>query len=147
MSKNFAPQSDYMMQNAVLRDMSTPAGGTNAPQTADTLNAWAANKSAANADDIRFTQGLAQKQKQFLTTVLDAHKKLDTWKKQNTIATLISGATIPVQGYASYKAIGKADEAAARTQEQINSNKSLMEAMQEAQLAQATRHNQALQLR
>jgi hypothetical protein len=122
---NISPQSDYMMQNAVLREIGNPTTGATNPQITEPLLRWAATKSQDNANTAKFTQNLAQARKHFLTQMLNAREQLKTWEKQNNLATWITGATIPVQGVASYQQIKKADEAAAQTQQIIDSNKDL----------------------
>ena len=122
---NIAPQSDYMMQNALLREVSNPAAGTSNPQIEDTLMGWANAKARTNAETINTTQNMALEQKKFLTQMLDARKQLKSWEKQNNIATLLAGAMVPVQGLASYQQIKKADAATTQTQKLIDSNKEI----------------------
>lgn len=122
---NIAPRSDYMMQNAVLREMGNPTEGASNPQITEPLLRWAAAKSTDNVDTINATQRVAQAQKQFLTQILNAREQLKAWEKQDKIATLLTGATIPVQGFASYQKLKKADEATAQTQKIIDTNKEL----------------------
>ena len=123
-----AAGSDYMMQNAILREAGNPTEGASNPQLDNTLMRWANAKSQNNTNTIDVTKNIAMAQKQFLTHMLNAHKQLKDWEKQNKIATYLTAATIPVQGSASYQKVKKADEAAGQTQKIIDSNKEIAEA-------------------
>jgi hypothetical protein len=96
--------SDYIMQNAILKEAAkSEATGTNMSIEKPAVD-YAAGKSASDADTLRFSSDLnfkkqqtAQSEKQFLTQLLFAHDQLETWSKQNDLATLLSVAAIPGQ--------------------------------------------------
>ncbi len=115
--------SNYILQNAILREMAKPASeGANVSLEKPVLN-YAVGKSVTNADDVRFSQKLAQDEKQFLTELLSAHDKLSTWSKQNDLATLLAAATIPGQVMSMKKQSDSLDRQNEIYQQIIDSNK------------------------
>jgi len=136
--------NDYMMYNEVLREMSKPTAATANPQLAPIMNRWAAAKSAANAREIIESQNLALDRKKIFMNVLSAREALDAWERQNNLASIISGATIPVQGLASLKQIQQQETQTKRIGDMIAKNKELAEIIKQSTITRDKKQREFL---
>jgi len=102
--------SPSLMNQAILRKIAKANATGGNVSLEQPVTDYAAGKSAADADALKFATDLnfkkeilAQDEKQFLTRLLAARDDLATWSKQNDLATLISAANMPVSGFAAFK--------------------------------------------
>lgn len=134
--------SEYVLQNAILKNAALAAGtGTNASIEQPVVD-YAAGKAASDADAVKAANDLnfkkdqmAQQEKQFLTQLLFAHDQLNTWSKQNDLATLLSAAAIPGQIVSMNNQSNSLDKQNALTKELIDSNKGNVNAVNLASAA------------
>ena len=131
--------STSSMNQAILRKIAEANATGGNVSLEQPVTDYAAGKSAADADALKFatdlnfknkalaqqgaqstatlaqqnnqfTGTLAQDEKQFLTRLLAARDDLATWSRQNDLATLISATNIPVSGFAAYKQSERQDK-------------------------------------
>lgn len=138
----------YDLQNAILKTAAKPQSEQAVFSIKKPAGEYAAARSAADAATTINAQKLAQSEKQFIQQLLNAHKQLKTFSKQNTLATLISATGIPIQLNANQEAMASAGRQESMTQKLIDLEQQKID-MQKTANADMTRkvdvfnHNQA----
>jgi len=136
--------SDYMMENEVIREVSKPTTEAANPQLAPIMNRWAAAKAATQAREIIESQNLALDRKKIFMNVLNAREALDSWERQSNLASIIAGATIPVQGLASLKQIQQQETQTKRIGDMIAKNKELAEIIKQSTITRDKKQREFL---
>lgn len=96
---------EYLLRRASLREAAKASATGMTPSNDEAVVEATSARAAADADAIRHNAALKFDERRFVSHLLNTYDQLAAWGKQNDLATLIAGATLPVQGIAAAKQI------------------------------------------